>query len=474
MNEYLPSITVQKGFFTNNFYNHKKFFSLGNNKKNLFQNYQKNILKSKQDNIVNENNFLIVSNTNKDEVNSNKNTTAITFYNNGLSSKKLNTSNKNNIFPETFYKYPNKSSEKKQLNNFILKSYNNDKMMKEINNKINKNSSLRNFNLYLPEVQTESKIYKIKKANSLSVSNKENNSANMLITNNIYNIKKVNYNDNSKRNKISHEKIDCRNIHLIKGKEAMTAIGFLDSQKSKNNLNKEKNFSNRKTLNSEIKFEKEKEKKKNLTILYTNIKSIKSFTNINNMNLDLTNNLNNNLIQNKKKFNPLETRICPLCHREKENYKYKYHIGLHPSKIFDWLYLGCYRNACDKQEIKDLGINYVLNCAVECMESFPPGVKYCHLKLSDSPNFRIIKYLDKASAFINQAQSNNGIILVHCQLGISRSTTCVIAYFIKYLGYTAMSALNFIKTKRAQVMPNFGFLNQLLIYEKSNLGVEKK
>ena len=82
--------------------------------------------------------------------------------------------------------------------------------------------------------------------------------------------------------------------------------------------------------------------------------------------------------------------------------------------------------------------------------------------------------MDKASEFINQAQSNNGIILVHCQLGISRSTTCVIAYFIKYLGYTAMSALNFIKKKRTQVMPNFGFLNQLMIYEKNNLSAEKK
>ena len=108
------------------------------------------------------------------------------------------------------------------------------------------------------------------------------------------------------------------------------------------------------------------------------------------------------------------------------------------------------------------------------MESFPPGVKYCHLKLNDSPNFRIIKYLDKASDFINQAQINNGTILVHCQLGISRSTTCVIAYFIKYLGYTSLNALNFIKQKRTQVMPNFGFLNQLKTYEKNNLIKDKK
>ena len=157
-----------------------------------------------------------------------------------------------------------------------------------------------------------------------------------------------------------------------------------------------------------------------------------------------------------------------------EIHTYKFHYYTHPSKIFDWLYLGSYRNACDKQEIKNLGINYVLNCAVECRETFPPHVKYCHLKISDRPKFRIYSYLDKASDFINQAQSNTGTILVHCQLWISRSTTCVISYFIKYMGYTAMNALNFIKKKRTQVMPNFGFLEQLIIYEKNNLGTGKK
>ena len=36
---------------------------------------------------------------------------------------------------------------------------------------------------------------------------------------------------------------------------------------------------------------------------------------------------------------------------------------------------------------------------------------------------------------------------------------------IKYLGYTTINALQFIKTKRPHVMPNFGFLQQLKNYE---------
>ena len=482
MKEYLPSITVQKGFFTNNFYNQKRYFSLCNNKKNQSLNYQFNKIKPNNSNIANHNNFLIVSNTNKDEVNSNKNNTAITYFNRAFSDNKFN-NNKNKIIPETFYKYQNKTnSNKNKFDNVFLNNYNKS-ILQNTYNKINKNSSLRNNILFLPEVQSENKKNKLKKGNSLSVSNKENkenNLNNLNITNSLFNVKqiKINHKDIQKKNILNHEKIDCKNIHPIKGKDTLTSIGFLDNKKNKFSiLNKNVNIiSYRKTVSTDK--EKEKENRnKNLTVLYSNIKSVKSFSNLNNINFDLKNNFGNfrnSVIRDNKKNLKTNLKICPICHIEKEMYKYSYHLSLHPSKILDWLYLGSYRNACDKQDLKNIGINYVLNCAVECRESFPPGIKYCHLKINDSPNFRIINYLDRASAFINQAQSENGIILVHCQLGISRSTTCVIAYFIKYLGYTAMCALNFIKKKRTQVMPDFGFLNQLMLYEKNNLGVEKK
>ena len=486
MDEYLPSITIQRGFFTNNFNNKKNYFSISNNNNGLYQVYKNQNIRTIRNKINNGNNFLVVSNTNKDEINSIKNTTSITYYNRGFSdTKKIN--NRNSIFPETFYNYGNKNTKMKKYNNILINNYNKAKFKKDIDNNINNNINninFRNYNLYLPEVQPEGKLNRTQKGNSLSVSNKENNSNNIGLPNPFFNIKKIKSikkDNNTKKSILYHEKIDCQNIHQIKSKDTLTAIGFLDEKKNKFILKNNKDFSTKKPPIIDKEKENQKEnKKKNLTTLVKNIRCIKSFTNIKSVNLDFNNNLNNMknaLIQNNKKnksSNTSNVKICPLCHKEKEIYKYQYHLSLHPSKILDWLFLGSYRNACDKQEIKNLGINYVLNCASECMESFPPGVKYCHLKLNDSPNFRIINYLDKATAFINQAQNNNGIILVHCQLGISRSTTCVIAYFIKYLGYTTVNALNFIKQKRTQVMPNFGFLNQLMIYEKKNLNKDKK
>ena len=266
------------------------------------------------------------------------------------------------------------------------------------------------------------KIQSLGYAYSNSVSNKidKNKIIHNINNNSVYNIKNVN------------------NI-LQKAIDNLTTIGFLSN---KNNLNifQNKSYTKKRGLSKDSQY----------------MKPYKT-NNLFNYNLNSS---------NKKK--------CLICQKEIENYRYKFHVNLHPSKIFNWLYLGSYRNACDKQEIKDIGINYVLNCAIECMESFPIGVKYCHLKINDMPSFKITPHLEKATSFINQAQINDGIILVHCQLGISRSTSCVIAYMIKYMGYTVMNALDFIRKKRPQVMPNFGFLQQLTVYEKNNMGKGKK
>ena len=157
---------------------------------------------------------------------------------------------------------------------------------------------------------------------------------------------------------------------------------------------------------------------------------------------------------------------CPLCHKTLESYRYTFHVGTHPSQILPWLYLGSYRNASDKEEIKLLNIKYVLNCAIECYSHYPKDIHYKHLKLCDHPSFNIMNYLDQAAAFIEEAKNANCNILIHCQLGISRSTSCLIAFFIKNLNYSALTALQYIKKKRRIVMPNYGFIEQLMRYEK--------
>ena len=444
MDEYLPSIDSKKGSNYNNYlynHHHQRYSSLDNTRKNFIKNYNNSKYndnyKVKND-IQNNyfNNFLKIANINKDEINSIKNNTAITYYNKSYLGKNLSNKNvQNNFFPETYTNYYQKYKSKKAKDNITSKSYNNIKIIQGNMNNLHLNS-IKNLNLQLPDF-SKSKNTSInnnkniihKSGYSYSVSNKENkvSAVNNITNNSVYNLKN--------NNVLKLGKFDMQKI-MPKTSDNLTSIRFLPNR---NNFQfyQNKTYSKKRGISSDNQF----------------IKPYK------------TNHLFNNNTSNKKK--------CPICQKEIENYRYRFHVNLHPSKIFNWLYLGSYRNACDKQEIKDIGINYVLNCAIECLESFPTGVKYCHLKLNDMPSFKLIPHLEKATSFINQAQINNGIILVHCQLGISRSTSCVIAYMIKYMGYTAMSALDFIKKKRTQVMPNFGFLQQLMVYEKNHMGTGK-
>jgi protein-tyrosine phosphatase len=158
---------------------------------------------------------------------------------------------------------------------------------------------------------------------------------------------------------------------------------------------------------------------------------------------------------------------CPMCNHSIPSFTLSSHLSTHPSNILPWLYLGSYKNASDIKGLNVLNIKYVLNCASECVSLYDPNIKMCHLKLIDHPEFNILPFLGKAVSFIKEAKDNGCNCLVHCQMGISRSASCVIAYFIKELGYNVFTAFQFIKRRRNIVCPNFGFIQQLCVYEKS-------
>ena len=159
---------------------------------------------------------------------------------------------------------------------------------------------------------------------------------------------------------------------------------------------------------------------------------------------------------------------CPICHSLIESHLYKIHVkNVHISQVLSWLYLGSFANACDLEELRRNNIKYILNCAVECKnENLPSDIKELHLKLVDEPEFDITKYFKQTNDFINKVRTAGGNLLVHCKVGLSRSPTVIIAYLMKYYEFTADSAINYIKRKRPQIIPNQGFIKQLYEYEK--------
>ena len=163
----------------------------------------------------------------------------------------------------------------------------------------------------------------------------------------------------------------------------------------------------------------------------------------------------------------VEKKKCPICNKLIIHYAFQIHYLSHPSQIFPWIYLGNFLNANNEEEIRQLKIKYILNCALDVkVFNFPKEIKYCHLNIIDNPKENLLQYFDKAFNFIEMARKNNCNILIHCKLGRSRSTSILIAYLIKYFGYNVNTALELIKSKRKQVNPNLGFIRQLYSFER--------
>ena len=88
------------------------------------------------------------------------------------------------------------------------------------------------------------------------------------------------------------------------------------------------------------------------------------------------------------------------------------------------------------------------------------------LPILDQVNVNIADYFDEAIRFICEALSNGGRVLVHCQAGVSRSATIVIAFLIHQFNLTDVDATAYVKERRPVIRPNFGFCAQLFVFHR--------
>ena len=127
--------------------------------------------------------------------------------------------------------------------------------------------------------------------------------------------------------------------------------------------------------------------------------------------------------------------------------------------------MGNYKDAGDLRFLTSHRVTHILCSAAELTPLFPGRFKYKHVVADDVPYFNLSRYFDGAADFIHDAMRSNGVVLVHCAAGISRSVSLTLAYLMKYERMKLAPALSLIKSRRFIANPNPGFLRQLKEYE---------
>ncbi|KIY49067.1 phosphatases II [Fistulina hepatica ATCC 64428] len=88
--------------------------------------------------------------------------------------------------------------------------------------------------------------------------------------------------------------------------------------------------------------------------------------------------------------------------------------------------------------------------------------------IDDFPFAELAAHLPMLVAFIEDAlRAPENVVLVHCVEGISRSTSVVAAYLMKMFRWSPSEAISFIKNVRPVANPNFGFVQQLWEYGRT-------
>ncbi|QDS70751.1 hypothetical protein FKW77_003444 [Venturia effusa] len=148
------------------------------------------------------------------------------------------------------------------------------------------------------------------------------------------------------------------------------------------------------------------------------------------------------------------------------------------SKIQPGLFLSGYEPAYDEAVVRKCGITHIVKVA---LESTFKGVTpkrnfdingYLHIEIRDRSYERMYPYFHQIARFINDAHANGGVVLVHCQMGVSRSATAVLAHLMINKGHKLARASEIVADGRRIVNPKWNFVLELRMLERDLFGGE--
>ncbi|KAJ1614589.1 dual specificity phosphatase [Cryptosporidium canis] len=133
------------------------------------------------------------------------------------------------------------------------------------------------------------------------------------------------------------------------------------------------------------------------------------------------------------------------------------------------LYLGGYQLACDWERLQEKRITHIINVSGDtCKNAFEDRLEYRTYYILDTPQESIEGVLYDSIEWIDtKLRMSESRIYVHCQEGVSRSSSLVIGYLMWKNQMSFSEASDYVRERRSTSSPNIGFTYQLLLFQKA-------
>jgi len=133
------------------------------------------------------------------------------------------------------------------------------------------------------------------------------------------------------------------------------------------------------------------------------------------------------------------------------------------AQITPHLYLAA-ATALTPQVVDRYRVTLVINVTEELPLLYVEGARSVRVSVADSTKTNLYQEFDTICSTIREEAARQGVVLVHCVAGVSRSATLCLAYLTRYY-CTLQEAWRHVKTIRPWIRPNYSFMEQLVEWE---------
>jgi len=124
------------------------------------------------------------------------------------------------------------------------------------------------------------------------------------------------------------------------------------------------------------------------------------------------------------------------------------------------IFIGNFEGACSYELCQKNNIAAIMNLSTKTLRKHP-NITYYAFPIGDLPSEDILSLFKMTCNIIEAHLQAGQNILVNCNMGVSRSTTIVLAYIMKKTKMELAAALALCRSFRACCNPNPGFIKQL-------------